>query len=345
MKGLVFHAAGDVRYESMSEPQATESTDVIVKMKLCSICGSDLHIYHGGLAPPRKLFGIGHEAIGEVVEVGRGVKLLKAGDEVMLPGSTGCGKCQYCFIGLVNKCERGGTRVYGIGRELEGCQAEAILVPDGDFNARLIPEGVTPEQALLLTDSLATAHMGCVKGDVGPGKSVAIIGLGPIGLNAVECSMVMGARVVYAIDPIPERRLKAAELGAIAIDPVDALETIKQATAGQMLDCAVEVVGAAATTALALDLVGKEATVSVIGAGLERFDFPIQAAFRKGITFRVSICSVQRQLTDLIKWIQEGRLHPERVISHRMSLSHGAQAYRMFDKREDGVVKIVLSAA
>jgi 2-desacetyl-2-hydroxyethyl bacteriochlorophyllide A dehydrogenase len=344
MKALVFHAAADVRYENMADPHPTEPTDVIVKMKLCSICGSDLHIYHGGLAPPRKLFGIGHEAIGEVVEVGSAVKRLKSGDQVMLPGSTGCGKCRYCAIGLVNKCERGGTRVYGIGRELEGCQAEAILVPDGDFNAMLIPEGITPEQALLLTDSLATAHMGCVKGDVGPGKSVAIVGLGPIGLNAVECSVVMGASVVYAIDPIAERRVKAAEMGAIALDPKDAVETIKQATAGLMLDCAVEVVGAAATTTLALELVGKEATVSVIGAGLERFDFPIQAAFRKGITFRASICSVQRQLPELIKLIQQGRLHPERVISHRMKLSEGATAYRMFDKREGGALKMVLAA-
>lgn len=344
MKGLVFHAAADVRFESMTDPQATEPTDVIVKMKLCSICGSDLHIYHGGLAPPRKLFGIGHEAIGEVVEVGSAVKRLKSGDQVMLPGSTGCGKCRFCAIGLVNKCERGGTRVYGIGRELEGCQAEAILVPDGDFNAILIPEGVTPEQALLLTDSLPTAYMGCVKGDVGPGKTVAIVGLGPIGLNAVECALALGASVVYAIDPILERRLKATEMGAIALDPKDAIATIREVTAGQMLDCAVEVVGAAVTVGLALDLVGKEATVSVIGAGLERIDFPLQTAFRKGLTFRASICSVQRELPALIKLVQEGRLHPERVISHRMSLADGAQAYRMFDKRQDGALKMVLTA-
>lgn len=344
MKGLVFHAAADVRFESMTDPQPTEPTDVIVKMKLCSICGSDLHIYHGGLAPPRKLFGIGHEAIGEVVEVGSAVKRLKSGDQVMLPGSTGCGKCRFCSIGLVNKCERGGTRVYGIGRELEGCQAEAILVPDGDFNAILIPEGVTPEQALLLTDSLPTAYMGCVKGDVGPGKTVAIVGLGPIGLNAVECALALGASVVYAIDPILERRLKATEIGAIALDPKDAIATIREATAGQMLDCVVEVVGAAVTVGLALDLVGKEATVSVIGAGLERLDFPLQTAFRKGLTFRASICSVQRELPALIKLVQEGRLHPERVISHRMSLADGAQAYRMFDKRQDGALKMVLTA-
>ena len=344
MKALVFHGAADVRFEDMADPKAEEPTDVIVKMRLCSICGSDLHLYHGGLAPPRKLFGIGHEAIGEVVETGRDVKALKVGDQVMLPGSTGCGRCAFCKVGLVNKCERGGMRVYGIGRELDGCQAEAIRVPDGDFNAMRIPEGVTPEQALMLTDSLPTAHLGCRKGEVGPGKSVAIIGLGPIGLNAVEISLALGASVVYAIDLNPQRRAKAAQLGAIALDPSAALATVSEATRGNLLDCVVEVVGAAATTALAIDLVGKEGNVSVIGAGLERFDYPLQAAFRKGITFRVSICSVQRELPALVPMVQEGRLHPERVISHHMDLAQGAQAYRMFDQRADGALKIVLGA-
>lgn len=343
MKALVFHGPTDVRYGDTSDPLAMDLTDVIVKMRLCSICGSDLHLYHGGLAPKRKEFSIGHEAIGEVVETGSAVKLLKPGDMVMLPGSTGCGRCSFCRVGLVNRCERGGTRVYGIGRDLEGCQAEAICVPEGDYNAILIPDGISEEQALMLTDALPTAYMGCRNGGIGPGKSVAIIGLGPIGLNAVECSLAMGASIVYAIDLNHGRRAKAADLGAIALDPSVALVIITETTGGKLLDCAVEVVGAAATTALALDLVGKEGNVSVIGAGLERFDYPLQAAFRKGLTFRASICSVQREVPELVKMIQEGRLHPERVISHRMHLSEGAAAYRMFDERQEGVLKMVLS--
>ncbi|EED99769.1 MULTISPECIES: alcohol dehydrogenase catalytic domain-containing protein [Burkholderia] len=343
MKGLVYHSAGDVRFGDLQDPQLGEETDVVVRMKLCSICGSDLHIYHGGLAPSRPLFGLGHEAIGEVVEVGRGVKRLKPGDQVMLPGSTGCGTCRYCQLGLVNSCERGGMRVYGLGRELEGCQAEAILVPNGDFNAIPVPDGVTDEQALLLTDSLPTAYMGCVNAEIGPGKSVAIIGLGPIGLNAVECAFALGAERVYALDLVAGRRELAREMGAVALDPATALETIREATAGRLLDCAVEVVGAAVTTALAIDLVGKSGTVSVIGAGLESFTFPVQAAFRKGLTFRASICSVQRYLPGLVPLVQQGRLRPEQVISHRLSLSDGAEAYRKFDRREDGALKMVMA--
>ena len=344
MKGLAFHAAREVRFESLDDPRIAAPTDVIVRMRLCSICGSDLHIYHGGLNPPRARFGLGHEAIGEVVETGRAVKRLKAGDAVMLPGSTGCGECRFCAVGLVNSCERGGMQVYGIGRELEGCQAEAIRVPHGDFNAMPVPEGVSPEQALMLTDSLPTAYMGCVRGDVGPGRSVAVVGLGPIGLNAVECALALGAGAVYAIDPIESRRAMATALGAIALDPSEAVAVISEATQGRLLDSAIEVVGAAATVALAIELTGKEGTVSVIGAGLERFDFPLQAAFRKGLTFRASVCSVQRQLPALVALVQQGRLHPERVISHRMPLAQGQEAYRLFDRREDGALKMVLAA-
>lgn len=342
MKGLAFHGAADVRYGDMADPVPVQETDVVVRMRLCSICGSDLHIYHGGLAPPRQLFGIGHEAIGEVVEIGRGVKRLKVGDQVMLPGSTGCGNCRFCAVGLVNSCEGGGMKVYGIGRELEGCQAEAILVPAGDFNAIAIPEGITDEQALLLTDSLSTAYMGCINADVAPGKSVAVVGLGPIGLHAIECAFSLGAQVVYAVDLLPARREAARAMGAIALDPATALEAITQATSGRLVDCAIEVVGAAVTTQLAIDLVGKQGTVSVIGAGLVRFDFPIQSVFRKAVTFRASVCSVQRHLPALIPLLQQGRLRPERVISHRMDLADGAEAYRLFDRREDGVLKMVL---
>ncbi len=343
MKGLAFHAPGDVRYDDLQDPQPAESTDVVVKMRLCSICGSDLHIYHGGLAPPRPLFGIGHEAMGEVVEVGRGVKRLKPGDQVMLPGSTGCGKCQFCEVGLVNSCERGGMRVYGIGRELEGCQAEAILVPDGDFNAIRVPDDISDEQALMLTDSLPTAYTGCINADIGPGKSVAIVGLGPIGLHAIECAFVLGAEHVYAIDLLAERRKAATAMGAIPLDPATALETVMEATQGRLLDCAIEVVGAAATTSMAIALVGKQGTVSVIGAGLVNFDFPIQSVFRKAMTFRASVCSVQRYLPTLVPLVQQGKLRPERVISHRLRLADGAEAYRKFDRREDGALKLVLA--
>ncbi|MGI4813881.1 MAG: alcohol dehydrogenase catalytic domain-containing protein [Janthinobacterium lividum] len=342
MKGLVYHGAADIRYENTPDPVPGGADEVLVKTKRCSICGSDLHIYHGAMTLGRPNFCIGHEAIGEVVEAGRDVKNLKVGDQVMLPGSVGCGACRFCVTGLVNKCERKGLRVYGLGLELGGCQAEAIAVPAADFNALRIPEGITDDQALILTDSLPTAYLGCTNAEIGPGKTVAIVGLGPIGLMAVEAAFVLGASRVFAIDLLPERRALAAALGAEALDPAQAVEVVREATHARMLDCAVEVVGAAVTVDLAIQLVGQQSNVSVIGANLDRFDFPIRTALRKGLTFRVSICSVQHRLPELVALVQNGRLHPERFITHRMKLSEGAHAYDIFNRRADGAMKIVL---
>ncbi len=342
MKGLVFHGSCDIRYETIDDPKLVNKRDALVKVTSCSICGSDLHLYHGGLGTPRHCFSIGHEAIGEVVEIGRGVSKLKPGDQVMIPGSVGCGACRQCAAGLVNKCENGGLRVYGIGRGLDGSQTEAVVVPAADFNAWRIPEGVSEDQALMLTDSLPTAYLGCINADIRPGGAVGVVGLGPIGLHAVEIAFVLGAARVFAIDPVLERRTRAAELGAIALDPTTAAEFIREHTHGQMLDSTIEAVGLAATADLAIELAGKQSTVSMIGAGLDRYDFPLSSALLKGLTFRPSICSVQQYLPEIIELVQSGRLHPERRISHRMNLAEGADAYRLFDRREAGTLKIVL---
>jgi 2-desacetyl-2-hydroxyethyl bacteriochlorophyllide A dehydrogenase len=345
MKGLIVYGPEDIRYEELDNPKLSDPGDVIVKMTQCAICGSDLHFYHGmQLSPISKPFPVGHEAIGEVIEVGRDVRKLKAGDKVMLLATIGCGACRFCLAGLANKCERyGGARTYGLGLDLGGCQSEMILVPAGDFNALPIPEGVTSEQALMCVDNLPTAYLGCVNADIRPGKTVAVIGLGPIGLITVECAFLMGASRVFALDLVPERRAMGAKLGAIVLDPGTAVEAIREATDGRMLDCAVEVVGISATTAKAIELVGQQGTVSVIGAGLKEFMFPMMTAFLKGLTFRVSLCSVAQYLPELISLLQSGRLHPERFFSHRMKLSEGPKAYDMFDRRLDGVMKIVLN--
>ena len=342
MKGLLYSGPGKIDYETLPDPAIADDRDAVVKVDSCAICGSDLHILHGHMPASEECYSVGHEAVGEVMEVGRGVHGLKAGDKVMMPGSVGCGTCRPCLAGLVNKCENGGVRVYGIGRGLPGCQTEALTVPVADFNAIKIPEGISEDQALMLTDTLPTAYMGCKNADIGPGKSVGIIGLGPIGLNAVEIAFVMGATVVYAIDLLEDRRAAAEELGAIALDPVDALERITEDTKGRLLDCTVEVVGLSATTDLAIALAGQHSTVSAIGAALPRYDFPMVDAFRKAITFRPSICSVQQYQPELTELLRAGRLKPEQQITHRMKLSEGTEAYRMFDQREEGVRKIVL---
>lgn len=344
MKALRYYGARDIRHEAMDDPRLESDRDAIVRMTGCSICGSDLHIYHGHGFSEDIGFCVGHEAVGEVVEVGRAVTRVKPGDMVMMPAAVGCGACRSCLAGNVIGCEFNAGGCYGLSARLQGVQAEAFRVPAADMNAVRIPEGVTPDQALMMTDALATAWFGARNADIRPGSSVAVIGLGPIGLMAVESAYVMGAHVVYAIDPVPERRALAAESGAVTLAPDAALETIREATHGRKLECVVEAVGSEATVDLALRLVARRGTVSVIGVQqARRYPFPLERAFAAGLTFRTGTCSVPEELPALFPLVRSGRLKPERTISHRLPLSAGAEAYALFDRREAGALKMVLT--
>jgi 2-desacetyl-2-hydroxyethyl bacteriochlorophyllide A dehydrogenase len=344
MKALLYKGPRDIVYETFADPVLMDDRDAIVRMERCGICGSDLHIYHGEGFSRDLGFCVGHEAIGEVVEIGRGVRRLKVGDKVMLSAAVGCGACAPCLAGNVNRCANNAAGCYGLSHALEGCQAEGIRVPAADTNAWLIPEGITPDQALMLTDNLPTAYFGCKNAGIGPGQDVAVVGLGPIGLMAVEAAFVLGAARVFAVDLVPERRAIAASLGAIALDPATAVEEVRAATRGRLADCAVEAVGADATITLAMKLVGRQGTVSVVGVNQSRdFSFPMGLAFMKSLTFRIGTCSVPEHWPELVPLIQAGRLHPERFVTHEMPLSQGAEAYQLFDARRAGALKMVLT--
>ena len=343
MKALRYYGTRDVRYEAMDDPAPQSARDAIVQVSACSICGSDLHIYHGHGFSEDVGFCVGHEAVGEVVEVGSAVSRIKVGDKVMLPAAVGCGACRSCLAGNVANCEFNAGSCYGLSAGLQGSQADAVRVPAADMNAVKVPDGISMDQALMMTDALATAWYGARRAEIVPGSSVAVIGLGPIGLMAVEAAFVMGAGVVYAIDPIAERRALAAEAGAVALHPQDALEMIREATQGRKVECVIEVVGSDATVDLALRLVARRGTVSVIGVQQsKRYAFPLERAFAAGLTFRAGTCSVPEELPALFPLVQSGRLKPEKYISHRLPLSEGAEAYQLFEAREAGALKMVL---
>lgn len=345
MKALRYYGARDIRYESMDDPVPQAPGDAIIKVSHCGICGSDLHIYHGHGFSEDMGYCVGHEAVGEVVETGRAVSGLKIGDQVMISAAVGCGACAPCRAGHVGVCANNQMGCYGLSASLQGSQAEYVRVPAADFNARVIPEGLTAEQALLMTDQLATAWFGVKNADVAPGKTVAVVGLGPIGLMAVDGALVQGASRVFAIDPVAERRAMAEAAGATALHPDDAQAIIGEQTKGRMLDSIVEAVGGSPTISLALRLAAREATVSVIGVVQDRkFAFPMSRAFGQGLTFRIGTCSVPATWPELIPLVQGGRLKPEKTISHRLPLSEGAEAYALFDKREAGALKMVLTA-
>lgn len=344
MKALCYHGERDIRFEDFKDPEIAQATDVIVKMDQCGICGSDLHIYHGQGFSPDLGFCVGHEAVGQVEEVGSEVRRIRKGEKVMISAAVGCGACPACLAGEIVKCHSRSFACYGLSDALQGCQAEGIRVPMGDFNLRAIPEGVTTEQALMLTDNLPTAHLACQRADITPGGDIAVIGLGPIGLMAVEIALVMGAARVFALDLVPERRAIAEKLGAIPVDPGNAVESIGEMTKRRMLSSVVECVGADASLHLAIQLAGVRGTVSSIGVSQTMdFQFPMAMAMVNGLSFRIALCSVQSHWDELISLVRAGRLRPEQFISHRMSLSDGAEAYRLFDTKEDGALKMVLS--
>ena len=345
MKALRYFGERDIRYTDMPDPTIAEASDAIVQMTACSICGSDLHIYHGHGFSDDTGFCVGHEAVGEIVEVGRDVRRVRVGDRVMMPAMIGCGQCRSCHTGNVINCENNASACYGLSNDLQGVQAQAFRVPAADTNAWKIPEGISDDQALMLTDALATAWFGARMADISPGCSVAIIGLGPIGLMAVESAFTMGAGVVYAIDPVPERRALAEAAGAIASDPGAAIEAIREATSGRKADCVIEAVGKDATIDLALRLIRKRGTVSAIGAQqTRRYAFPLERAFASGLTFRTGVCSIAEEWPAVIPLVQSGRLRPERFVSHRLPLSEGETAYRLFDNRKAGALKMVITA-
>ena len=329
MRALVYHGPQDIRLETRPDPSPQSLDAAVVRVRRAGICGSDLHIYHGHGFTADPGYVVGHEAVGEIVEIGSGVRRFGVGDRVLIPASSGCATCESCRQGWIIGCESAGFGVYGVGHVLQGSQAEAVEVPSADTGLRLIPDSISDEQAILLTDNLPTAYFGARRAGIEPGDTVAVLGLGPVGLCAVESAFVLGASRVFAIDLIPERRRHAEELGAEPIDSEDPVEEVFARTAGRGADRVIEAVGADATIQLALQLARVEGSVSVVGANQNsNFDFNMALTQIRSLSFAIGLCSVQVELPTLVPLVASGRIDPSRTISHRMALSDGAEAYR-----------------
>lgn len=346
MKALVFRGPRDIRYEDYPEPTLDYSHAVILRVSHCSICGSDLHIYHGDkigktdYSAPQDAFCVGHEFIGEIVEKGPDVFRFKVGDRVIAGGGTGCGRCEAC-LSRVGRCSS--STAFGLSTRLQGGQAEFAQVPNADTALMRIPDGVSDDQAVLLTDALATAHFGTTRADISPGSRVAIVGLGPIGLLGIELALARGAAQVFAIDPVEARRAHAASLGAIALEPENAREQVRELTKGAMVDSIFEASGARAAVALVPSLARHGATASFIGLPQGDTGIPMRELLYRNMTLRAGVANVTAQWPALIPLIQNGLVKGDGIFTHRMNLSQGAEGYRMFDSREDGVMKIMFT--
>jgi alcohol dehydrogenase len=353
MKALVFNGPRQIRYESFDDPAINDERNLIIKVESCSICGSDLHMYHGdslvhldySQSMPR--FCTGHETIGEVVEVGRSVNNHRVGDRILVAGATGCGKCRSCLSGHINLCEHyrtGGQAItpYGISPLLNGGHADYLEVVNADIGAAAIPEGVTDEQALLLTDALVTGYYGVKMSGVQPGSTVVVIGQGPVGRMAAEAALAVGASTVYAVDPEPTRRNAATAFGAIPLSPEEALSRVFQDTNGLGADAVIEAVGVGATLSQAVELARVGGRLSILGILQADTAFPVQIAQAKSLQIHIGIAGVADSWSELIPLVQAGRIKGEGIFTHEFELAQGEEAFRLFDSRAEGVMKVLL---
>lgn len=344
MRAVVLNGPGDITVEDVADPVLTGPDGVVLQVEHTAICGSDLHPYHGDASHPG--MRMGHEFIGRVLEAGPDVRSVRVGDRVLASGVVGCGACRQCLTGWPMRCERQASAVFGtVFGDLPGGQAEAVAVPAADAFVTAIPDGVTDEQAVLLTDILPTGFIGARRADISPGSTVAVIGLGPVGICALRSAQLYSPARILAFDPVAHRRAHAERIGATVFDPGDGgtLAQVMEATGGRGADAVIEAVGRDDTINDAIMAVKAGGTVSVVGVSSNlAHPFPMVVAMVKGITFRICVADIPSTWDNLLPLVAGGRLHAEDVFTHHMGLSEAPDAYRLFDARDDGVVKVLL---
>lgn len=343
MRAVVLHGERDVRVEDVPDAGVPGPDGLLLRVERTAICGSDLHLYHGPMTVPG--VHLGHEFVGTVEDVGPSVTSVGKGDRVLVSGVIGCGRCAPCRAGDVVVCRNQMPVAFGTTLELHGGQAEAVAVPAADASVTRIPEGISDEQAVLLTDILPTGFLGAQRADITPGDVVVVIGLGPVGVFALECAKLYGPSRILAVDMVPDRLARAADLGAEPIDAGDGntVAKVHEATGGRGAAAVIEAVGADQSISDAILCAAPGGTISVVGVNLSfGLPMPMPVLLMKRLTFRVTLASIPTTWPALFPLVANGTLHPEDVFTHRLGLSEAAEGYRVFDAREDGVLKVLL---
>ncbi|MGN6508011.1 MAG: zinc-dependent alcohol dehydrogenase [Chitinophaga sp.] len=383
MKAAVFHMPGNIQVDTVDDPRIEDPRDVILKVSSTAICGSDLHILHGSVPQFGNMI-MGHEFMGTVVEAGNGVSKLKTGDRVVVPFPVACGHCFFCTHGASPACENSNPEKYGPNGDLlkekggglfgytdlyggyAGGQAEYVRVPYADFGPRVVPDNMTDEQVLFLTDIFPTGWSAIDWAQMKGGEVVAIFGSGPVGLMAQKAAWLHGAGRVIAIDPLNYRLERARLVNNVeTVNPheVDPVEYLRSITEGRGADICVDAVGYEPERDV-LDrvkavvnfekgsmkvledcfrAVRRNGTVTIVGVYASPYDnFPVHRMFDKGITIRQGQAPVHRYIDHLIALIANGKVVLDDIISHTLPLSEAAHEYQIFNKKEDDCVKVVL---
>ncbi len=390
MKATCWMGPKNLEVVNVPDPKILSQSDCIVRVTSTAICGSDLHLYNAFMPGLERGDILGHEFMGEVVEVGRTVRKLHVGDRVVVPFPIACGHCAACLAGLTSICENSNPNAY-MTEELMGAspagmfgythllggyaggQAELARVPFADVGPLKVPDGLTDDQVLFLSDILPTGYMGAEMCNIKGGDTIAVWGCGPVGLFAIASAYLLGAERVIAIDRFPYRLQMAREqLGAVTInyEEIDSVQDVlKDLTAGRGPDACIDAVGMEGHShGLAYmpdrvkqmvrmqsdrPLALREAilscanggTVSVIGVYGGAIDkFPMNALMNRSLSIRTGQCHVHRYMQPLLDRIEKGEIDPTFVITHHMKLDDAARGYAIFNDKKDNCEKVVLQA-
>ncbi|GAB4205238.1 MAG: zinc-dependent alcohol dehydrogenase [Roseiflexaceae bacterium] len=387
MKAICWHGKEDVRVETVPDPQILNPGDAIIKVTSTAICGSDLHLYDGFMPTMEKGDVLGHEPMGEVVEVGSAVKNLRPGDRVVVPFTISCGSCYFCQKGLFSLCDTSNPNaemarkvmgqspagLFGYSHMLGGFaggQAQYLRVPYADVGPIKIPNGLTDDQVLFLSDIFPTGYMAAENAEIEQGDTVAVWGCGPVGQFAIASAWMFGAGRVIAIDRVPERLRMAETRGraeTINFEKEDVYERLMAMTGGRGPDRCIDAVGSEAhvhglmgtydrvkqavqlendrpyVLREAIHCCRKGGTISIPGVYIGFVDkIPFGSIMNKGLTIKTGQTHVQRYLTPLLHRIEAGEIDPSFVITHRVSLKDAPQMYKTFRDKQDGCIKVVL---
>ena len=377
MRAMVYRGPFEITVEDKPEPEILHPNDAIVRVTRAAVCGSDIHLYHGLMPDLRVGSTFGHEFVGVVEEVGSEVDNLTAGDKVLVPFNIYCGSCFFCSRGLFGNCHNvnpnataaGG--IYGYSHTCggyDGGQAEYVRVPYANVGPMKIPEGISDDDALLLTDVVPTGYHAAVMGDIKEGDTVLIFGAGPVGIFAARSAWLLGAGRVIVTDHLPERLEFVSRFGPAEVvnfaELQDPVVYFKKITDYIGADVVIDAVGCDASGSTFQALLGfglklqagnavalhwainsarKGGTISIIGVYLPPVNLaPIGSIVNKGLTVRANQCPVKRHLPRLVEHIREGRIKPSEIITHRFGLEDIPEAYRVFAGKLDGCIKPVV---
>lgn len=343
MKGLVYLGNRKTELKEIDFPKIINSKDAIVKVTLSSICTSDLHIINGAVPRAKENIVLGHEFVGEVIEIGSDVHKLKIGDRVSANCITFCGECYYCKNGFINNCEKGG---WEIGCRINGCQAEYVRVPYADMSLNLLPENVSYLRALFVGDILASGYFGAELCEVKNNDTVAVIGSGPVGLCSMISARILGAKKIIAMD-INEERLNIAKQNNLAdyfINPnkVDNIEEcIKDINNGRLADGTIEAAGGDNTFDLAWRIARANSVVALVAMYERPQLLPLNIMYGKNLIFKTGGVDAVHS-DEILKLISEDKINTDFLITHRVKLDNILKGYEIFENKHDHCVKVAV---